>query len=148
MCGKQESLFKALIEGVEMSVCKDCSSFGNVLSAPKSFGNTKGQKAQKTRLPEIIEEIVKDYASKIKQTREKRKLTQEEFAKMLEIHESLLRNIEAGKQKPTIDIARKLEKQLNIVLVQKITEEQEDEKQQKRPKSPLTIGDMLLMKKR
>src|SRR3989338_11348811 len=147
MCGKQESLVKALIEGVEMNVCRGCASFGKVLSSPTSFGRARGpMNAAKPRIPEVVEGIVEEYALKIKQAREKRKLTQEEFAKMLNVHESLLRHIEAGKQKPDFDLARRLEKQLNVVLVEKVTEETE-EKQQRSPKGPMTIGDMLLLKK-
>jgi putative transcription factor len=148
MCGKQEMLLKALIEGVEMSVCKGCASFGKVLSSPSSFGRARGTMAAvKPRVPEVTEGIVEEYALIIKQAREKRKVTQEEFAKMLNVHESLLRNIEAGKQKPALDLARKLEKQLDIILVEKVTEEESDEKQTKTPKGPMTIGDMLLLKK-
>ncbi len=145
MCGKQELLLKALIEGVEMNVCRGCASFGKVLFAPSSFGRTRGpMNISKPRVPEIVESIVEEYALKIKETREKRKLTQEEFAKMLNIHESLLRNIEAGKQKPGLDLARKLEKQLGIILVEKVTEEENNEKQTKSSKGPMTIGDLLL----
>lgn len=148
MCGKQESLLKALIEGVEMNVCKGCASFGKILSAPSSFGRARGPlNAAKPRVPEVTEGIVEEYALKIKQAREKRKVTQEEFAKMLNVHESLLRNIEAGKQKPALDLARRLEKQLNIVLVEKVTEEEGEEKQQRSSKGSMTIGDMLLLKK-
>ena len=148
MCGKQESLLKALIESVEMNVCRGCASFGKVLSTPAFFGRARGQmNAAKPRVPEVVEGIVEEYALKIKQAREKRKLTQEEFAKMLNVHESLLRHIEAGKQKPAFDLARKLEKQLDIVLVEKVAEEETEEKQQRSPKGPMTIGDMLLLKK-
>ena len=148
MCGKQESLVKALIEGVEMNVCRGCASFGKVISAQSLFGRARGSmNATKPRIPEVVECIVEEYALKIKQAREKRKLTQEEFAKMLNVHESLLRNIEAGKQKPAFDLARKLEKQLDIVLVEKVTEEENLEKQQRSAKGSMTIGDMLLLKK-
>ncbi|MBI5072318.1 TIGR00270 family protein, partial [Candidatus Woesearchaeota archaeon] len=104
---------------------------------------------QKVQEPQIIEQIVEEYALKIKQAREKRKLNQEEFAKMLNERESVLHNIEAGKQKPSMELAKKLEKVLGIVLIEvikpdEITAEKQDSP---RPKGPLTIGDMLLMKK-
>jgi len=32
LCGKNTALFKAEIESVEMSVCSDCTIFGNILN--------------------------------------------------------------------------------------------------------------------
>lgn len=145
MCGTSAPLFKAMIEGVEMSVCKNCAGFGKVLQQPQSFTRPSFQ-PQRTSLPQITESIVEEYAVKVKQAREKRKLTQEEFAKMLNEHQSLLQRIEAGKQKPTFELAKKLEKMLGIVLVEKQVEEKEEQQQQK-SKGPLTIGDILQMKK-
>ncbi len=143
MCGKQDFLMKALVEGVEMGVCKGCASFGRILQAPRMPTKTQGY-AQRPKEPQIVEEIVEEYAMKIKQAREKRNLNQEEFAKMVNEHASLLKNIEAGKQRPTFDLAKKLEKILNIVLIGKSTTEEEPKEERKSPKGPLTIGDMLM----
>ncbi len=145
LCGTTDQLYRAMIEGVEMSVCKKCASFGKILVAPRTNGSSYFQQ-QKQREPLITETIVDEYALKIKQARERRKLNQEEFAKLLNEHQSLLQRIESGKQKPTIELARKFEKMLAIVLVEKQTEEKEETQQQK-SKGPLTIGDILAMKK-
>lgn len=149
MCGKAEQLVNALIEGVEMKVCRNCASFGKILQAPRAFSPQNYFSRQKSQEPQIIEQIVEEYALKIKQAREKRKLNQEEFAKMLNEKESVLHNIEAGKQKPSMELAKKLEKVLGIILIETIKpDELTAEKQDSpRPKGPLTIGDMLLMKK-
>lgn len=148
MCGKQDYLMKALVEGVEMHVCKGCASFGKILQAPKMPAKAgQFRSFSKPKEPQIIEEIVEEYAQKIKQAREKRNLNQEEFAKMVNEHASLLRNIEAGKQRPTFELAKKLEKMLNIVLIEKTTAEDEQKEEKKNQKGPLTIGDMLSMKK-
>ncbi len=145
MCGKSENLVKALVEGVEMNVCRACAGFGKVLEQPQAFRRSF-QKYQKPAEPVIIEAVMDDYAEKIKQAREKRKLNQEEFARFLTERESLLTSIEAGRQKPTIELAKKLEKLLNIQLIEMIKEEPM-QKEEARKKGPLTIGDMLQMKK-
>lgn len=149
MCGKAEQLVIALIEGVEMGVCRNCASFGQILQTPKSFSQKNSFSRQKPQEPQIVEQIVEEYAFKIKQAREKRKLNQEEFAKMLNEKESVLHNIEAGKQKPSMELAKKLEKNLGISLIEiiKPDEMSSNASQERRPKGPMTIGDMLLMKK-
>ncbi len=149
MCGKAEQLVTALIEGVEMKVCRNCASFGQVLQTPRAFSHGNSFSRQKSQEPQIIEQIVEECALKIKQAREKRKLNQEEFAKMLNEKESVLHNIEAGKQKPSMELAKKLEKILGISLIEiikpdEITSEKQDSPG---PNGPMTIGDMLLMKK-
>lgn len=148
MCGKQDLLMKALVEGVEMNVCKGCASFGKILQAPRMPLKSQGHSfSQRPKELQIVEEIVEEYAQKIKQAREKRNLNQEEFAKMVNEHASLLRNIEAGKQRPTFELAKKLEKMLNIVLIEKSTAEDEPKEEKRSAKGPLTIGDILSMKK-
>ena len=145
MCGKQESLVQALIEGVDMHVCRACAGFGKVLEQPRVFSRNY-QKSQKSTEPELIEVVMDDYALKIKNAREKRKLNQEEFARMLSERESTLTSIEAGKQRPTMELAKKLEKMLNIQLIE-IIKDEPVQKEELRKKGPLTIGDMLQMKK-
>lgn len=145
MCGKGGNLVKALIEGVEMNVCRPCAGFGKVLEQPKVFPRNY-QKFQKQAEPEPIESVMDDYAVKIKQAREKRGMNQEEFARFLTERESLLTSIEAGRQKPTLKLAKKLEKMLNIQLIEVIKEESL-QKEESRKKGALTIGDMLQMKK-
>ena len=145
MCGKAEQLVTAMIEGAHMQVCRNCASFGQVLQTPRAFQQRNSYAPQKFVGPQIIEQIVEEYALKIKQAREKRKLNQEEFAKMLNEKESVLHNIEAGKQKPPMELAKKLEKVLGITLIETIKpdEQTSDMPSEKRPKGPLTIGDIL-----
>lgn len=128
-----------------MAVCKECASFGQILRQPTAFAGKKQTIPQRPKEPVIVEEIVEEYAMKIKQAREKRNLNQEEFARFLGERESILQKIESGRQKPTIELAKKLEKQLGIQLIERIEEEIVEQK--KSAKGPLTIGDMLQMKK-
>lgn len=145
--GRGGQFLKVLIEGVEMNVCKECAPFGKILTPVKIAAkktNITQQISLHQKEPEIIEGIVEDYAVRIKQTREKRGVNQEEFAKMLNERETIMQKIEAGKQKPTLELAKKLEKYLNIKLIEQIKEASLEQKRDL--KTPLTIGDLLQRK--
>lgn len=140
MCGKETPLFKAVIEGSELNVCKSCGGFGRVM---KTFKPRFEQKQELKK--ENIESLVPNFAQLIKQAREKRNMTQEEFAKLLNEKSSILHKIETGHFIPTIDAARKFERLLKIKLVESIEEEQiEDVKKTK--SDVLTIGDIIKLK--
>ncbi|MBI4016163.1 MAG: TIGR00270 family protein [Candidatus Aenigmarchaeota archaeon] len=138
LCGKEELLFKAIVEGTLMQVCKNCGKFGKIFAAPVSQQNKKAQ--QKT---EQVFDVVDDFAQKIKKAREKTGKTQKEFSMELNEKESLIAKLETGTAKPSIQLAQKLEKLLGIKLV----EEQMEGTVEKRQKTGvLTIGDIIKTK--
>jgi putative transcription factor len=154
------------IEGVRVTVCQSCSQLG--VKVPKTTSmkiqskipERKIVKSKLSRKPKSYKisrqqdkvsnlEIVEDFASKIKNVREKNNLTQEKFALKLHEKASLIRSIESQKRIPTITLAKKIEKTYNIKLT-KITEE--DDKDYRRyiqkKKEPTTLGDMFTIKKK
>lgn len=145
LCGNKEVSISAEIEGVVLRVCAPCGRFGKVLSKPLQQTIMKRDAQQRTSVVEVIETMMDDYAIKIKQAREKRNMNQEEFARFLNERESTLQKIETGKQLPDIETAKKLEKQLQIKLVEKITLDSTT-RSQKNMGSSLTIGDLLQCK--
>lgn len=145
LCGNKEVSISAEIEGVVLRVCAQCARFGKVLSNPLQQSIVKRDAQQRTSAVEVIETIMDNYAIKIKQAREKRNMNQEEFARFLNERESTLQKIETGKQLPNIETAKKLEKQLHIKLVEKITLDSTT-RSQKKLGSSLTIGDLLQCK--
>lgn len=146
MCGKETELFTAVIEGTELNVCLNCCEHGKVLQRikPQIKARTEKKITQKPK-EEIIEAIVPDYARKIKTAREKKGLTQKEFAREMQEKESLLQKMETGHFEPPIDIARKLEKKLHITLVEERKIENALQSAEKKT-DKLTIGDMLKIK--
>jgi len=138
MCGSNDASIKAEVEGVILSVCHACAHYGKVISQPRSLPQKKDKAQPKD---EIIEGIVDDYAQKIRDARQKHNLTQEEFAKKLNQRASSMQKIESGRQKPEIALARKLERLLNITLVEQETLHQIDKTAGKTV--GVTIGDML-----
>lgn len=142
LCGKEAVLFRANVEGTEIEVCKTCGSFGKVLTP-------KGQQAsmKQVELPkelQLTEVVTKDFSALVKRAREKKSLTQEEFAKQVREKESIIHKIETGALEPPIPLARKLEKALNIRLVENVEEEQIP--QAKKSTGPITIGDIIKRK--
>ncbi len=150
LCGKEEYLVKTMIEGTELKVCKACSRFGRVIRAPQVPHHLIQKPIQKQvqQVPtvEVMELVKDDYAELIKKKREQLHLTQEEFAKKLNEKESFLQGIESGKHFPSIELAKKLEKVLNIVLIEEHRELHE-KTNLKEKSNVLTFGDIIKIKK-
>ncbi|MFO7797047.1 MAG: multiprotein bridging factor aMBF1 [Promethearchaeati archaeon] len=122
---------KVLIEGAKIRVCESCAQHGKKVIPKAKKGNytrrspsptrkqsqSKSYKSSRSYLePEVV--IVEDFSKRIRNAREKRNMTQEKFAQRIHEKESLIRRIEAGKTKPKIDLAKKLENEYNINLLE------------------------------
>lgn len=150
ICGSEGKMYKARIEGAELKVCIECSSFGKVIGIVASqkdeaesnkfrkFGGFEGLK------PEKIDKLVDDYTEKIRKGRESLGLNQKDFAKKINEKESLIQNIESGHYEPTIGTAKKIARFLKIKLVEEYEESYEKTKQQK--SDTFTIGDFIKLK--
>ncbi|MBW2966254.1 multiprotein bridging factor aMBF1 [Candidatus Woesearchaeota archaeon] len=149
MCGSEERLFKTDIEGAILNVCKSCSKFGKVISEIKPIEKTKPKKVtipESEPEAEIIQIVVDDFAEKIRLKREKLGLKQEDFAKMMSEKESIIHKLETGEFKPSLELAKKLEKILNIKLIEEY--EEEHKAQTKATSAITTIGDLVKIRKR
>jgi putative transcription factor len=158
LCGKSGKMYKVELEGSRVVACETCAKFGKVLFEVKEqtpnakrgkteSGQTKTS-PQRAQAPETLQLIVKDYSSKIKNAREKQKIKQEDFAKMISEKESVIHHLESGKMQPNLQLASKLEKALGIKLIEEITLEPEEKKDAKPNSGPMTLGDMINLKKR
>lgn len=139
MCGSEGKLFHVLIEGVELTVCKKCSSFGTIVKKPRF---KKAKPVEKSG-PEIIQLIRADFAKVIRTKREKLGLKQKEFAKFLSEKESIIHKIESGSYALPLALARKMEKQLSISLVE---QHEISHSKVKTKKETVTIGDIIKVK--
>ncbi len=149
MCGSEENLYKADIEGSILNVCKSCSRFGKIIAEIKEPEKIKHKKIIITEPepePEIIEMVVEDFAEKIRNKREKLGLKQEDFAKMISEKESVIHKLETGEFQPSIELAKKLEKALKIKLIEEY--EEKHKKTAKISSGPTTIGDLIKIKTR
>ena len=131
-----------MVEGSQLNVCATCGKFGKMLQKPVMRMQSK---AVVQKVPEATEVVVSDYAQKIRSAREKTGMTQKEFALKLNEKESIIHKLENGLFVPPMSLAKKLEKLLKIKLVE--VEQEEKAEAQKGSTGPLTIGDILNVKK-
>ncbi len=144
MCGSEEQLFNTKLEGAEMQVCKSCSNYGEVISKVTKAKEKKEDKSEVREEPErskVITVIKDGYPEMIKSERESRGLKQEEMAHKIGEKESVIHHLETGRMEPSIDLARKVEKFLDIELVDEY--EEKLEREQKSTSKSMTIGDMV-----
>lgn len=136
------------VEGTVMEVCNNCSSMGEKLAAPRQWT----PKQQNLKLSQ--ETVVDNYASLVKQAREKRKWTMEEFALRAQEKEMFLHRVEQGSLTPDPALARKLERVLGIQLIAMPKSDAEEETKapvqadDEEKTTGLTLGDFIKVKKK
>ncbi len=151
MCGADTGLVLAEIEGAKLNVCKNCASYGKILGRVRRPLPPAAKKRmipisprKKPAEPEWV--LVKNYAERIRNKRESLGLKQKQMAQKIAEKESLLHKIETGSFKPGIDLARKIERILQITLLEKV--ESYDAQLPKAKGSALTLGDIIAVKKK
>ena len=93
ICGtKTNTLFKVSIEGTEMKTCSDCCGYGKVISRI-TVAPPEEKRPIAPAKADAEESVTSNYASLIRAAREKRSLTQEDFAKSLNERLSVIRSI-------------------------------------------------------
>ena len=151
---------KVLIEGAKITVCQSCAQYGVKIKKVPSATKKLNQDYAKPRYPAKKKmynrqidnglEIVADYVTRIRNARSSRGLNQDQFAQKLNEKPSLLRRIEAGKVKPTVKLAKKIEQAYEITLVKKEDEIEPSTTQNKYMKksSSTSLGDIAVVKRR
>ncbi|ERG95574.1 MAG: TIGR00270 family protein [Haloquadratum walsbyi J07HQW2] len=144
----QSSLTTVKVEGAELELCGDCKGFGTEVrtessssastkystsssssgsdeSTADSTGNTtssststSGGSSRRRDMFDNMDEIAADYDDRIRQARESRNLSQEDLADSLNEKASLIRKIERSDILPSDDVREKIERRLDISLVE------------------------------
>jgi len=141
LCGKYGKLKEVIIEGSKLLVCEKCATLGKeVKERDVKLSSSKRKVIEKER----IVDIVHGFGKIIKDAREKLSLTQDELAKKLMVKESLIAKIEREEIKPDENLARKLEKLLNVKIIEEyVVEIEKNEKEEDKKDVALTIGDLM-----
>jgi len=143
--------YYAEVDGVEMVLCASCylkltrSGRARPLRRPKPVRQASTSRRRAARGVADLE-IVEDYDYKIRSAREAKGLTTAELASKLRVSEALLRKIEQGKLKPSIELARKMERILGVKLVVPVEEPEVEAEEQPLPEYP-TFGDVVVIRK-
>jgi TIGR00270 family protein len=167
MCGaEQASLTTTKVEGAELELCNSCTDFGTeVREEPSSSGGSKystssssgttssssssgssgssGGSGRPRDMFDDMDEIATDYNDRIRQARESRDLSQEQLADQLNEKASLIRKLERGDTLPTDEIQQKLERALDVSLVEG---EEVDEEWETSDAGTMTLGDVVKRK--
>ena len=132
ICGKEvpeHNPIRAKIEGSVMVVCKECSKLGKIQKTPpkpkfrkqnksKQPSNTKTRSY--SRNDEPTEELIEDFEMAVRKAREGKNWSREDLGKKINERVSVITRIETGKMTPDIKLTKKLEKALNIKLLEKV----------------------------
>ena len=106
LCGKDDTLVYASIEGTQLNVCKSCAAYGKVIQRARPAAAPLRRTAPKVPEKETIQSIREDYHSIIKNKREELGLKQKELAVKLAERESLIQKIDTEQYVPSIEMAR------------------------------------------
>lgn len=158
--------YYALVDGVEMILCERCFEklrrSGRAVPLPRPPTRSEGGRRRaspaagpaRRRAPTpprpsrpLLEELelVEDYNERIRRAREARGWTLAALAQRLRISESMLRKIEQGKMRPSIDLARRIESVLRIQLL--VPAEEYYEEYEEEAEDYPTLGDIVVVRR-
>jgi len=152
ICGeKSGALYEVIFQGRRVHACRKCiEQYGLSIIKKRSGISGVGRRhirkktaLKKSMIPESTEEIIEGYGNIIKRARESLGLTQEDIARELKVKLSYIKKIESEKIEPSPDIARRLEKLLNISLFTKVESEDLYSVRAESAEESLTLGDLL-----
>jgi len=143
ICGSNRNLVDAIIERATVKVCDRCKHFGTVVVIESKKIESIKPKSNVLEEEQVTEYVVEDYDERIKKARGELGLTQEDAGKLLKEKASLISKLENGDLRPSLILAKKLEKYLNITLIK---EYRESVAKIDFNKDSFTIGDLAKIK--
>lgn len=155
MCGKQVGTRRFMVDGTVMNLGTCCAKYGTALDGPPAPAGSKAaveqnlqRRAGRKRTRDVFSEetwdLVEDYGQRVRQAREKRGWDHARLGDRVSARVPELRQIEAGQLRPSDRLAKALEKELQITLMEKIEGPAPKVSGQKKGgSSGLTIGDLL-----
>jgi putative transcription factor len=147
ICGKKiiGKPLRVKIESSVMQTCDVCAKFGiKQREPPKITGSKIKRKPLKIREP--TNEVLEDYNKFVREARENKGWSREDLAHRIYEKVSVINRIESGKMIPDLKLARKLEKTLEIKLLEK-TELPDSNEFGSSLARGATIGDIAKIKK-
>ena len=162
MCGEPIHGVPKLVrvEGAELQVCGKCEKFGtevqqvrrtdlvrpaqNRAGAAKVTAPSPSAYRKRDLFDYMGGDIVEDYSERIRKARMEKGLSQKDLAMQMKEKEHLIRKIENSELIPEDDVRKKLEKALEIRLIDAPVSE--DEKKVPGKLAP-TLGDLTIIRK-
>jgi putative transcription factor len=148
ICGRKNVKAVVSIEGAKLVVCGACARGKKVLY----FLEEEAEGPQVREMPrgkaEETEEIIEGYGRTIRNARQKMGLAVAVVAERINERESYLEHIEREELVPTFKVARKLEKELGIKLIEKVQPSVSATTEKKGEFREPTLGDILESQKK
>ena len=156
LCGSpiRGKAYKIKLEGATLIVCEKCykkitAKPGSVEVLMEKKKKTKGKPkfTRKTRRPRHVEyEVVDDYFERIKKARIKMGWNLSVLAQRVMEKETVLKRIEQGRLRPSIELSKRLERVLGITLLEPVVEEEYEPTVSLTGEYELTLGDLANVK--
>lgn len=157
MCGKKVGTRRYLVEGTVVNLGLECAKYGTAMDTPAPAGTKAAveqgleRRAQRMTSKSVFGGesdtwvLVEDYGARIHKAREAKGWTHEFLGNKVSARVPELKHIEAGKLRPSDEVARRMQKELGIALLEKIEGPAPIVSGAKKPApgAGLTIGDML-----
>ncbi len=151
MCGVATGrLDPVIVEGSLLQLCQRCKTFGNSVVLEQSNVTSYSERPRiprKIYVEESVSFVIEGAGLLIKQAREKRNVHQKDFAKMAGLKASMIHKIEANLMKPDLRTAQKIERILDIHIVENY-EDSDARIPFNLHDGDLTVGDLVKFKKR
>lgn len=132
MCGKTVGTRRFMVEGTVMNLGLECAKYGTPMDAPAPAGSRAAveqgleRRAQRMQTKSVYGGdadswvLVGDYGARIHKAREAKGWTHEFLGNKVQARVPELKHIEAGKLRPSDDVAKRMEKELGIELLEKV----------------------------
>jgi putative transcription factor len=152
ICGKNiiGNPVKTKIESTLMNTCKECSKFGKIQKEPPkpriSSRRASNQPRRVYKSSKPTYEVVEDYSKVIREGREKKGWSREELGAKINEKVSVVNRLESGRMVPDLKLARKIERILKVILLEK-TDDTALEDMGDKDVRGATIGDIARIKK-
>ncbi|VVB57000.1 Uncharacterised protein [uncultured archaeon] len=119
VCGSPDAPFLTLIEGAKLHTCSRCARMGQMLMRPSSSApgeSVPARSSLRSAAPEY--ELSEGFGETMRHARLAMKLPLSVLAERLAEKESFLERVESEKTHPSVELARKIEKELNVELLE------------------------------
>ena len=151
MCGAGGKLEPVIVEGVQMLACPNCVKFGKLVNeTPQAQSRNYVPGMRMPSKPVVSAEfVVANAGDIIKAARERRGMRKVDLARMLNIRESVVHQLEGGNTHQMLDVVKRFETALNLKLVGKQSADESENvvvskvNDEKSSSKVLTIGDLL-----
>ncbi|VVB58230.1 Uncharacterised protein [Candidatus Anstonella stagnisolia] len=142
VCGAEEASMISLIEGARLNVCYKCAGLGKVVYQPQQRAREQGS----AHIAKPQFEIVEEYDARIQNALRNMKIGVGVLAERINEKESFVERVASGHAKPDEKLARKLEKELGIKLLEETSEGTNAPTATK--SAGITLGDILEIDKK